>query len=174
MVCRIHCSLYGLKQAPHAVFERFASMVNVAHFSASAHDHAWFVHLSTRGQALLLLYVDAMIITSEDPEYIAFVKAQLSDHFLMSDLGLLRYFLGIEVSSTSDGFFISQEKYTHDLLACAILLMSALLRVPWSSMHIFVRLMVTSCLIQRIIIILLGVLFISLSLVLISPTLSIF
>ena len=39
----------------------------------------------------------------------------------MSDLGPLRYFLGIEVSSTSDGFFISQERYIHDLLTHAAL-----------------------------------------------------
>uniref|UniRef100_A0ACD5XMW4 Uncharacterized protein n=1 Tax=Avena sativa TaxID=4498 RepID=A0ACD5XMW4_AVESA len=62
-----------------------------------------------------------MIITGDDSEYIAFVKARLHDQFLMSDLGPLRYFLGIEVSSTSDGFYISQEKYIQDLLARAAL-----------------------------------------------------
>jgi hypothetical protein len=34
----------------------------------------------------------------------------------MSDLGPLRYFLGIEISSTPEGFFLSQEKYIQDLL----------------------------------------------------------
>jgi hypothetical protein len=62
-----------------------------------------------------------MIITGDDSEYIAFVKARLREQFLMSDLGPLRYFLGIEVSSTSDGFYISQEKYIQDLLARAAL-----------------------------------------------------
>lgn len=99
-----------------AWFERFASVVTAADFSTSAHDPALFVHLSPRGRTLLL-YVDDMIITGDDPEYIAFVKARLSEHFLMSDLGPLRCFLGIEVSSTSDGFFISQKKYIQDLLA---------------------------------------------------------
>ncbi|KAK1612346.1 hypothetical protein QYE76_036019 [Lolium multiflorum] len=59
--------------------------------------------------------------TRDDPEYIAFVKARLRDQFLMTDLGPLRYFLGLEVSSTSDGFYISQEKYTQDLLTHAAL-----------------------------------------------------
>jgi hypothetical protein len=85
-------------------------------FSASAHDPALFVHVSPRGRTLLLLYVDDMIITGDDPEYIAFVKTRLSDQFLMSDLGPLRYFLRIEISSTPEGFFLSQEKYIHDLL----------------------------------------------------------
>ena len=39
----------------------------------------------------------------------------------MSDLGPLRYFLGLEITSTSDGIFISQEKYTQDLLSRAAL-----------------------------------------------------
>jgi hypothetical protein len=77
---------------------------------------ALFVHVLPRGRNLLLLYVDDMIITGDDPEYIAFVKARLSDQFLMSDLGPLWYFFGIEIFSTSEGFFLSQEKYIQDLL----------------------------------------------------------
>jgi hypothetical protein len=90
MVCHLHRSLYGLKQAPRAWFQRFASVVTATGFSASAHDPALFVHVSPHGRTLLLLYVDDMIITSDDPKYIAFVKAHLSDQFLMSDLGPLR------------------------------------------------------------------------------------
>jgi hypothetical protein len=91
-------------------------VVTAAVFSTSAHDPALFVRVSPHGRTLLLLYVDGMIITGDNPEYIAFVKAHLSDHFLMSDLGPLRYFLGIEISSTPKGFFLSQEKYIQDLL----------------------------------------------------------
>jgi hypothetical protein len=116
MVCHIYCSLYGLKQAPQAWFQCFASVVTTADFSANAHDPALFFHVSHRGMTLLLLYMDDMIITGDDPEYIAFVKAHLSDQFLMSNLDPLRYFLGIEISSTSEGFFLSQEKYIHNLL----------------------------------------------------------
>jgi hypothetical protein len=114
IVCHIRRSLYGLKQAPRAWFQRFATVVIAAGFFASAHDPALFVHVSPRGRTLLL-YVDDMIITGDDLEYIAFVKAHLSDQLLMSDLGPLRYFLGIEIS-TPEGFFLSQEKYIQDLL----------------------------------------------------------
>ena len=34
----------------------------------------------------------------------------------MSDLGLLHYFLGLEVNQRKDGIFISQKKYSTDLL----------------------------------------------------------
>lgn len=49
----------------------------------------------------------------------------------MSTLGPLRYYLGIEISYISDGFF-SQENYIHNLLsrsALSLLLMSVLLRL---------------------------------------------
>jgi hypothetical protein len=65
--------------------------------------------------------MDDMIITGDDPEYMTFVKTHLSDQFLMSDLDILRYFLRSEISSTPEGFFLSQEKYIHDLLDWASL-----------------------------------------------------
>jgi hypothetical protein len=116
MVCHLRRSLYDLKQAPRAWFQRFVSVVTAAGFSANAHDPTLFVHVSPRGRTLLLLYVDDMIIIGDDLEYIAFVKTRLSDQFLMSDRGLLRYFLGIEMSSPPEGFFLSEEKYIQDIL----------------------------------------------------------
>jgi hypothetical protein len=86
MVCRLRRSLYGLKQAPRAWFQRFASVITAAGFSQSDHDPALFIHTSPRGRTLLLLYVNDVLITGDDFEYIAFVKAHLSEQFLMSDL----------------------------------------------------------------------------------------
>jgi hypothetical protein len=116
MVYHLRRSLYGLKQAPWTWFQHFVSVVTAAGFSASAHDLALFVHVSHHGRTLLFLYVDDMIITGDDPEYIAFVKAHLCDQFLMSGLGPLKYFIGIEISYTPEGLFLSQEKYIQDLL----------------------------------------------------------
>jgi hypothetical protein len=96
-------------------------VVTAAGFSANTHDPALFIHVSPRGRTLLLLYVNDMIITGDDLEYIAFIKARLSDQFLMSDLGPLRYFLMIEISSTPEGFFLSQEKYIQGLFDHAYL-----------------------------------------------------
>jgi hypothetical protein len=77
-------------------------VIIAAGFFASAHDSTCFVHVSHCGRTLLILYVDDMIITGDDHEYIVFIKAHFSDQFLMSNLGPLRYFLGIEISSTSE------------------------------------------------------------------------
>ena len=78
---------------------------------------ALFVHVSKRGRTLLLLYVDDMLIIGDDDEYISFVKARLAEQFMMSDLGPLSYFLGIEVQSTSNGYYLSQHKYLQDLIS---------------------------------------------------------
>jgi hypothetical protein len=53
MVCHLHRSLSGVKQAPRAWFQRFASVVTVADFSASAYDPALFVHVPPRGRTPL-------------------------------------------------------------------------------------------------------------------------
>ncbi|XP_039773535.1 uncharacterized mitochondrial protein AtMg00810-like [Panicum virgatum] len=119
MVCRLRRSLYGLKQAPRAWFEHFSSVIIDAGFKPSDHDPALFVHTSPRGRTLLLLYVDDMIITGNDSQFIDLVKMRLNDKFLMSDLSPLHYFLGLEVSSIPDGIYLSQEKYVQDLLSRA-------------------------------------------------------
>lgn len=118
-VWRLRRALYGLKQAPRAWFERFSSVILKVGFVASEHDPALFVHTSSRGCTILLLYVDDMIITGDDPAHIDFVKKHLKEQFMMSDLGPLRYFLGIEVIPTSDGFRLSQQRYVLDLLTRA-------------------------------------------------------
>jgi len=118
-ICHLRRALYGLKQAPHIWFERFSSVVSAAGFTPSEHDPALFVHTSPRGRTLILLYVDDMLITGDDQEYITFVKEHLCDQFMMSDLGSLSYFLGIEIDSTAAGYYLSQSKYIQDLLACS-------------------------------------------------------
>jgi hypothetical protein len=90
-------------------------VVTTTGFSTSAHDLTHFIQVSPHSRTLLLLYVDDMIITGDNPEYIVFVKTCHSDQFLMSGLGPLRYFLGIEISSMPEGFFLLQKKYIQDL-----------------------------------------------------------
>ncbi|GFS44208.1 hypothetical protein Acr_00g0089110 [Actinidia rufa] len=85
--------------------------------SSSPFDSALFLKKSTKGIVLLLLYVDNMIITGDDLDGIETLKQFLSLQFQMKDLGNLSYFLGIEVSSTSDGYYLSQTKYDSDLLS---------------------------------------------------------
>ena len=76
-------------------------------FSSSPHDTALFIRRSNQGMILLLLYVDDMIITGNDHSGIFDLKQFLHQQFEMKDLGHLGYFLGLEVSSDSIGYYLS-------------------------------------------------------------------
>lgn len=58
-----------------------------------------------------------MIITCDDFVEIEELEIFLCEHFEMKDLGPLGYFMGLEVLSYSDGFFISQARYASDLVS---------------------------------------------------------
>ena len=60
-----------------------------------------------------------MILTGDDSAGIHSLQHFLSQHFEMKDLGTLSYFLGLEVTSPFDGYYLSQAKYAYDLLSKA-------------------------------------------------------
>ena len=60
-----------------------------------------------------------MIITGDNSICICSFQHFLCQHFEMKDLGTLSYFLGLEVTSSSDGYYLSQAKYASDLLSKA-------------------------------------------------------
>ena len=106
-VCRLRRALYGLKQAPRAWFAKFSSTISQHSFSASLYDSVLFFRRLDHGITLLLFYVDDMIITGDDVQGIQDLKHFLGQHFEMKDLGPLNYFLGFEVSSSSDGYYLT-------------------------------------------------------------------
>jgi hypothetical protein len=118
-VCKLQKALYGLKQAPRAWFAKFSSTLTQFGFHSSPHDSALFTRRSNSGIVILLLYVDDMIITGDDKTGISALQQYLSQHFEMKDLGSLSYFLGLEVSQDSEGYYLSQAKYASDLLSRA-------------------------------------------------------
>ena len=65
---------------------------------------------------ILIVYVDDIVLTGNHEEEIRRLKGLLSREFEIKDLGLLRYFLGMEVARSSKGISVSQRKYVLDLL----------------------------------------------------------
>ena len=68
---------------------------------------------------MLFLYVDDIIITGDDVSGIQELKDFLSQPFEMKDLGHLSYYLGLEFTHSTDGFYITQAKYASELLSRA-------------------------------------------------------
>ena len=83
----------------------------------------------------LLLYVDDIILTRNNPALINGFISQLHSEFAVNDLGPQNYFLRLEVSYIPDGFFHSQVKYAIDILARAQLLDKNQLLLPGLSLN---------------------------------------
>jgi hypothetical protein len=103
-VCCLHKSLYGLEQAPHAWYQRFVAYIAAMGFVAFVTDTSLFVLRSGNDTAYLLLYVDDIIIIASTTPLL---QRLLDSEFAMTDLGDLHYFLGIAVTRSSAGLFLS-------------------------------------------------------------------
>ncbi|XP_038887194.1 uncharacterized mitochondrial protein AtMg00810-like [Benincasa hispida] len=63
----------------------------------------------------LLVYVDNIIITGNNPKLTALIET-LVVQFALKELGKLRYFLGVQVHYLESGLLMNQSKYVDDLL----------------------------------------------------------
>ncbi|RVX01148.1 Retrovirus-related Pol polyprotein from transposon TNT 1-94 [Vitis vinifera] len=116
-VCRLRKSLYGLKQSPRAWFERFTKVVKGYGFVQCQSDHTLFVKHFPEGKlAIIIVYVDDIILTGDHEEKIDSLKKLLTKEFEIKDLGNLKYFLGMEIARSKKGIAVSQRKYVLDLL----------------------------------------------------------
>ncbi|XP_071902889.1 uncharacterized protein [Coffea arabica] len=116
-VCRLKKALYGLKQSPRAWFGRLSHAMEEFGFKQASADHTLFYKRNYNDITVLLVYVDDMIVTGNNKEEIENFRSYLAKEFEIKDLGTLKYFLGIEVSRSKQGLFLSQRKYTLELLA---------------------------------------------------------
>ena len=80
-------------------------------------DSFLFVYTNKFIHVYFLVYVDDLLITGSSMTLIRHVITTLSHKFSIKDLGPLNFFLGVEVIPTSNGLFLSQQKYIRDLLA---------------------------------------------------------
>ena len=115
-VCRLWKSLYGLKQAPKAWFKRFSTQLLHMGFQASLADSSLFILHNGKLVVYLLVYVDDIVITGNNPKFLDSLVAQLSQAFELKDLGPLHYFLGLQITRSSKGLLLTQTKYAQDLI----------------------------------------------------------
>ncbi|KAK3016209.1 hypothetical protein RJ639_006211 [Escallonia herrerae] len=108
-VCKLQKALYGLKQSPRAWFGRFTKSMRAFGYHHSNSDHTLFLKKRQGKITALIVYVDDMMVTGNDPEEREALQGHLSREFKMKDLGPLKYFLGIEVLGLIKGFFCLKE-----------------------------------------------------------------
>ena len=113
---KLHKSLYGLRQASRQWFSKFYGVLLEEGFKQSQNDHSLFVKFIDDSFLAILVYVDDIIVASNDSKAVTKLKEFLNDKFKLKDLGDLKYFLGLEVARSNTVIFVSQRKYALELL----------------------------------------------------------
>ena len=116
-VCRLQKSLYGLKQAPKCWFAKLATSLRNYGFRQSYYNYSLFTYQKSLVQLNILIYMDDLIISGNDSATLTNFKQYLCSCFNMKDLGVLKYFLGIEVARNPEGIYLCQRKYALDIIA---------------------------------------------------------
>jgi hypothetical protein len=115
-VLRLKKALYGLKQAPRAWNARLNTELHLLGFRQSELEHAMYTRGFGKSRFLVGMYIDDLIITGSNEEELRQFKAEMMQHFKMSDLGLLSFYLGIEVRQNSNGITLNQAAYARKIL----------------------------------------------------------
>lgn len=117
-VLKLKKALYGLKQAAKCWNDQFNKFMCKLGFVMSDNDTCLYVKKDKDKFVYLLLYVDDIIVTSDDQELLNHMRDELKCTFKIKDKGNLKYFLGIEINYDKDKghLKLSQQRYTEKLL----------------------------------------------------------
>lgn len=77
-------------------------------FQRSNSEHGVYTRVQGEHRLIVGVYVDDLVITGGSNIDIHQFKAEMREVFRMSDLGLLSYYLGIEVHQSDSGITLRQ------------------------------------------------------------------
>ncbi|KAK3121536.1 hypothetical protein QOZ80_8BG0655630 [Eleusine coracana subsp. coracana] len=115
-VLKLKKALYGLWQAPRAWYSKLHSSLSELGFTRSDHEHAVYTQRTASRPLVIGVYIDDLLIAGVVDSDIDGFKQQMRERFRMSDLGLLSYYLGIEVRQNTSGITLCQSAYAQKLL----------------------------------------------------------
>jgi hypothetical protein len=107
--------LYELKQEPRAWYAMIDSYLMRLGFTKSDAYFNLYYKFEDGFPLILVLYVDDLFLT-RDEKLIDGCKRDLTLNFKMKDLVMMHYFLGLEVWQRPDDIFLSQGKYTMEIM----------------------------------------------------------
>ena len=115
-VCRLIKSLYGLKQAPKQWHAKFDQTMLSNGFKINECDKCVYIKDTPNKVVIVCLYVDDMLIMSNDIANINATKRMLASKFKMKDLGVADLILRIKIHKTPQGLALSQSYFIQKLL----------------------------------------------------------
>ena len=116
-VYKLKKALYRLKQASWAWYSHIEAYFLKVGFTKCPYEHTLIVKSGDKGKMLIVcLYVDDLIFSGNCNVLFKDFKKSMMDEFEMTYLGMMHYFLGIEVNQIAGGIFICQKKYVGEVL----------------------------------------------------------
>lgn len=118
-VCHLRKSLYGLKQASHVWNAKLNAALLDFGLTRSKQDPCIYYKRNGRKLLVVAIYVDDMLLLSNDTELKSELKIKLSSTFRMKDLGQATSVLGMNVTrDVKNGTIaIDQSNYIKEILA---------------------------------------------------------
>jgi hypothetical protein len=101
-VLKLSKALYGLKQAPRAWNVKLDGSLKKLGFRKCKTELAVYTRGVGLSAIILGVYVDDLIVTGGNPAKIVAFKKQMTSEFDMSDLGMLSFYLGLEIEQKED------------------------------------------------------------------------
>ena len=96
-------------------YGRIDSFLTSLGFTKSKVDPNLYLKVMDDEPIILLFYVDDLFFTGNEKQ-ITESKKKLAQKFEMKDLGLMHYFLRLEVWQSPEGIFLNQGKYAVEIL----------------------------------------------------------
>jgi hypothetical protein len=113
---KLHKALYGLKQAPRAWYEYLKDFLTQNDFKISKVNSTLFTRKVDKDLFICQIYVDDIIFGSTNQSFYDEFSKIMTNRFEMSMMGELKFFLRFQIKQLEDGTFLSQTKYTRDIL----------------------------------------------------------
>ncbi|KAL0559465.1 hypothetical protein IC582_004076 [Cucumis melo] len=118
MVCKLKRSIYGLKQAFRQWYLKFNDTITSFGFKENIVDRCIYLKISRSKFIILVLYVDDILLATNDFGLLCQTKEFLSKNFEMKDMGEASYVIGIEIfrDRTHGLLGLSQKAYINKVL----------------------------------------------------------
>jgi len=118
MVCKLKKSIYGLKQASRQWYLKFNDTITSYGFVENTVDRCIYMKVSRSMFVILVLYVDYIVLATNNVAMLHDVKKFLSNNFKMKDMSEASYVIGIDIfCDRSQGLLgLSQKSYINKVL----------------------------------------------------------
>ena len=116
LVMKLKKSLYGLKQSSRNWNNCLNDFLLSENFKRSDSDACFYSKFHNGSIIFILIHVDDLLISSSNKNDLISVKNAMAKRFKIKDLGLLKWYLGVEFKYSKNSISMSQENFIEKVL----------------------------------------------------------